>query len=194
MKNLREGLRVVAEPHLALLYFARRSRLVPSPYLFTTQTEGDERLGRNDAMVKVAGYLGKDEDWRKGKPSLDTARYHQILLRGTTGNEFVVEAKHDPFWTCLITLLTYLLQVDYKTVDQRHQRKCSGFLPRPLADYLASLLPRQVTWPYLTTALTPVWSASLTDIRQRLINKHRSSCGETRILNLLTFKLEVKLQ
>lgn len=60
MKNLREGLRVVAEPHLALLHFARPSRLVPSPYLFATQTEGDERLGRNDAMVKVAGYLGKD--------------------------------------------------------------------------------------------------------------------------------------
>lgn len=107
---------------------------------------------------RLRGILGRMRTgWRVNLPLIQRAIIKSFS--GATGNEIVVEAfsrqcssniiekpshlnvlKHHPFWTCLITLLTYLLQVDYKTVDQRHQRKCTGFLPRPLADYWASLL------------------------------------------------------
>ena len=36
-------------------------RLVPSPYFIYLLFKDDERLGRNDIIVRIAGYAGKDD-------------------------------------------------------------------------------------------------------------------------------------
>ena len=41
--------------------------------------KGDERLGRNDVVEKIAGYAGKDA--KKLRTSLDVMHSRRILLR-----------------------------------------------------------------------------------------------------------------